>query len=80
MAPKCLQHLSARFRYSLPETNEDSDDGEEKLSDLERDLDRKLLTLVIEKVLLVKMTGLVSAAYDPMSTTQTLKLTGTLTR
>jgi hypothetical protein len=63
--------------YSMPENEDESD---ENISDLEKDPDRKLLTLVVEKVLLVKMTGLVSAAYDPLSTSQTLKLTGTLNR
>ncbi len=60
--------------YSLPRDNNND------LAELERDPDRKLLTLVIEKVLLVKISGLVGSAYDPMSTTQTLKLTGTLAR
>ena len=43
--------------YSLPSPNEDEDESAEKFSDLEKDPDRKLLTLVIEKVLVVKITG-----------------------
>ena len=70
-----MEWYNALATFSLPD-----DDGDESLDELEKDADRKLLTLVVEKVLIVKMTAIVSATYDPMSTTQTLKLTGTLNR
>ena len=44
-------------------------------ADLDKDPDRKLLSLVIEKVVLAKINSLTKAAYDPMSTAQSLKLT-----
>lgn len=52
----------------------------EDLETFRSDQDRNLMTLVVEKVILVKMIGIVQTAYDPLSTTQTLKLTGTLNR
>lgn len=69
-----MEWYTSLASYSLARDNKND------LAELERDPDRKLLTLVIEKVLLVKISGLVGSAYDPMSTTQTLKLTGTLAR
>ena len=69
-----MEWYTSLASYSL------SRDNKNDFAELERDPDRKLLTLVIEKVLLVKISGLVGSAYDPMSTTQTLKLTGTLAR
>ena len=69
-----MEWYTSLASYSL------SPDNKNDFAELERDPDRKLLTLVIEKVLLVKISGLVGSAYDPMSTTQTLKLTGTLAR
>ena len=72
-----MEWYNALATFSFPD---DDDDGDESLDELEKDADRKLLTLVVEKVLIVKMTAIVSATYDPMSTTQTLKLTGTLNR
>ena len=62
--------------FSMP----DDEDEDESFSDFEKDPDRKFLTLVVEKVLVVKMTAIISATYDAMSTTQTLKLTGTINR
>ena len=47
---------------------------------LKSDPDYKLLSLVIEKVVVVRVTNFVKAAYDPLSTSQTLKLTGLLER
>jgi hypothetical protein len=70
-----MEWYNSLASFSLPD-----DDDDESLADLEKDADRKLLTLVVEKILIVKMTAIVSASYDPMSTTQTLKLTGTLNR
>lgn len=52
----------------------------EELEDFSKDPDRNLLMLMIEKVLLVKITAIVEASYDPLSTIQTLKLTGLLSR
>ena len=49
---------------------------EDKLRLLKIDPDNKLLSLVIEKVVVVRITNFVRSAYDPLSTTQTLKLTG----
>ena len=53
---------------------------QEKLKLLKSDPDSKLLSLVIEKVVIVRITNFVRSAYDPLSTTQTLKLTGLLER
>ena len=53
---------------------------ENKLQLLKSDPDNKLLSLVIEKVVIVRITNFVRSAYDPLSTTQTLKLTGLLER
>ena len=53
---------------------------EDKLKLLKSDPDNKLLSLVIEKVVVVRITNFVRSAYDPLSTTQTLKLTGLLER
>ena len=39
------------------------------------DQDNFLISLVMEKVVLVKIHSLVSAAYDPLSTSQTMRLT-----
>ena len=39
------------------------------------DQDNFLISLVIEKVVLVKIHSLVSASYDPLSTSQTMRLT-----
>jgi len=72
-----MEWYNSLASFSMPDVDEDD---EESFSDLEKDPDRKLLTLVVEKVLIVKMTSIVSATYDAMSTTQTLKLTGTLNR
>ena len=47
---------------------------------LKDDPDSKLLSLVIEKVVIVRVTNFVRSAYDPLSTSQTLKLTGLLER
>ena len=55
-------------------------DVEEKKKMLKSDPDSKLLSLVIEKVVVVRITNFVRSAYDPLSTTQTLKLTGLLER
>jgi len=74
-----MEWYNSLATFSLPDI--DDDDGDvESFDALEKDADRKLLTLVVEKVLVVKMTAIVAATYDPMSTTQTLKLTGTLNR
>ena len=47
---------------------------------LKDDPDSKLLSLVIEKVVIVRVMNFVRSAYDPLSTSQTLKLTGLLER
>jgi len=51
-----------------------------KLTELKNDPDLKLLSLVLEKVVIVRITNFVRSGYDPLSTTQTLKLTGLLER
>ena len=51
---------------------------EDKKKVIKSDPDIKLLSSVIEKVVIVRITNFVRAAYDPLSTTQTLKLTGLL--
>ena len=52
---EAMEWYNSLAAYSLP--NLDEDESAEKFSDLEKDPDRKLLTLVIEKVLIVKITG-----------------------
>ena len=47
-------------------------------SSLSADPDRRLVSIVVEKVVLPKVTGLVKVAYDPLSTSQTSRLTGLL--
>jgi len=54
--------------------------GSSDLEEFSKDPDRNLLMLMVEKVLLVKITGIVEASYDPLSSAQTLKLTGLLSR
>ena len=49
-------------------------DDDETESRLQKDPDRRLLSLVIEKVVLPKVTSVVKSAYDPMSTSQTIKV------
>ena len=51
------------FGYLSPES-EDS---------LASDPDRRLMSLIVEKVVLPKITAVVNCSYDPMSTTQTLR-------
>ena len=57
-----------------------NDNQNEMINFLKSDPDSKLLSLVIEKVVVVRITNFVRSAYDPLSTTQTLKLTGLLER
>lgn len=52
----------------------------ESESSLSKDPDLKLLSLMVEKVLLPKMKSVLDANYDPMSTTKTLKVTGLLSK
>ena len=54
---EAMEWYNSLVAYSLPSPNEDEDESAENFSDLEKDPDRKLLTLVIEKVLVVKITG-----------------------
>ena len=51
------------FGY-LPAESEDS---------LASDPDRRLMSLIVEKVVLPKITAVVNCSYDPLSTTQTLR-------
>ena len=53
---------------------------EDRVKLLKKDPDNKLLSLVIEKVVVVRITNFVRSAYDSLSTSQTLKLTGLLER
>jgi hypothetical protein len=55
-----MEWYNSLAAYSLPDPDQDGDMSAEKISDLEKDPDRKLLTLVIEKVLVVKITGIVN--------------------
>ena len=66
---------SMEWYKSLAMYSMKSDDHDK---DFVKDPDFKLLSLLVEKVLLNKITGLVRSAYDPLSTAQTLKLTGLL--
>ena len=76
-----------KFTHSHSEDNTNSngaqiseDTDEDKIKMLKNDPDSKLLSLVIEKVVIVRVTNFVRSAYDPVSTSQTLKLTGLLER
>ncbi|KAL1455900.1 hypothetical protein WDU94_000665, partial [Cyamophila willieti] len=55
-------------------------DSSETEESLVRDPDVMLLPKVVEKVILTKIEGLVKAAYDPLSTSQTVCLIGTLSK
>ncbi|XP_011307082.1 PAX3- and PAX7-binding protein 1 isoform X2 [Fopius arisanus] len=55
------------------------DKGETEES-LKRDPDVRLIPLVIEKVILPKLTAIVEKIWDPLSTSQTLRLVGTVSR
>ena len=46
-----------------------------QISQNPKDQDHFLLSLVIEKVVLAKIHAIVSSAYDPLSTSQTMRLT-----
>ena len=61
-------------------THMESTEKEDRITILNDDPDKKLLSLVIEKVVVVRVTNFVRSAYDPLSTSQTLKLTGLLER
>lgn len=52
----------------------------ETLAELEVDPDRKLLSNCVEKVMLPKLIGLVRSGYDPVSSSQTLRLVAVVTR
>jgi len=52
----------------------------ETIDMLEVDPDRKLLSNCVEKVMLPKLIGLVRSGYDPVSTSQTLRLVAVVTR
>ena len=45
---------------------------------LAEDPDRRLLSMVIEKVVVVKVTGFVKSAHDPLSASQTQQLSATV--
>jgi GC-rich sequence DNA-binding factor len=49
--------------------------GSETEAGLGADQDRNLVSLLVEKVVLPKMTSVTAASYDPLSTTQTLRVT-----
>ena len=59
---------------------QNNDEIKDNIHFLKDDPDSKLLSLVIEKVVIVRVTNFVRSAYDPLSTSQTLKLTGLLER
>jgi len=49
--------------------------SEEGEADLAADPDRRLVAVVVEKVVVPKLTGMVRAAYDPLSSSQTKNVT-----
>jgi len=53
---------------------------DENFSEFEADQDRKLLSACCEKVVLPKVVNIVRSSYDPVSTMQTNKLVGCLSR
>jgi hypothetical protein len=55
-------------------------DGTETESSLAKDPDRRLVALLVERVVVPKLTSLVEAEFDPMSTTQTMRLTALANR
>ena len=59
---------------------QNNDEIKDNIHFLKDDPDSKLLSLVIEKVVIVRVTNFVRSAYDPLSTSQTLKLTSLLER
>lgn len=66
-----MEWFTTLATFSMPDNDKD---------DLVQDPDHRILSLVIEKVILVKITNIVRATYDPMSTSQTLKLTAMLNK
>ena len=61
-------HSLSTYHWSSSETE----------GSLSVDPDRRLVSVMVEKVVLPKVTGLVRAAYDPLSSSQTQRLTGLL--
>eukprot|EP00092_Neocalanus_flemingeri_P000916 GFUD01000974.1.p1 GENE.GFUD01000974.1~~GFUD01000974.1.p1 ORF type:complete len:671 (-),score=245.90 GFUD01000974.1:43-2055(-) len=70
--------VSAQEWYSTVATYAVSLD--ENFSKFETDPDRNLLSTCCEKVILPKLVNIVRSSYDPVSTTQTNKLVGCLSR
>lgn len=60
----------ATYAYQEQETEES----------LTNDRDRKLLSLLVEKVVLPKLSSVIKCSYDPLSSTQTLRCCGILRR
>ena len=54
--------------------------GSESEEVLKADADRHLVSLLVEKVVLPKVSATISSSYDPLSTSQTMKLTSLLTK
>ena len=52
----------------------------ETLENVQKDPDRFFLSLMIEKVVLPKLSTQIKLIYDPLSTTQTLRVTSLATR
>ena len=63
---KKFSHYEGSFCFCLGET----------LSKLEDDPDKRLISSCVDKVIIPKLSGLVSTGYDPLSTSQTNKLVG----
>ncbi|KAI4483442.1 hypothetical protein M0802_013384 [Mischocyttarus mexicanus] len=55
-------------------------DKKETEDSLKRDPDVRLVPLTVEKVVIPKLTAIVDKIWDPMSTSQTLRLVGTVNR
>ncbi|XP_020282805.1 PAX3- and PAX7-binding protein 1 isoform X2 [Pseudomyrmex gracilis] len=55
-------------------------DSKETEESLRRDPDIKLIPLTIEKIVIPKLTSIIEKVWDPMSTSQTLRLVGTISR
>ena len=59
-------------------SNLSMNDSDEAEAGLAEDPDRRLLSMVIEKVVVVKVTGFVKSAHDPLSASQTTQLSATV--
>ena len=77
---KSIEVIESGTNSSVESSKSPMEENGKLAAELKNDPDLKLLSLVLEKVVIVRITNFVRSGYDPLSTTQTLKLTGLLER